>query len=156
MTPSRKTKKGVAQCIEHFHVTSLPPCWRFSLPWEIRSIFMQNCFIGRRENPLYIIAGTRAVRTRVSQGFLVQSTFFNVDLMLGCILVQRTVWRFARNSESLLKTNSLCIAFIRPPCHQGATLWNSLPVNIKSADGQGNYKALLKKHDLESFKYLIN
>ena len=30
----------------------------FSLPWEIRSIFMQNCFIvsalqhGRRENPL--------------------------------------------------------------------------------------------------------
>ena len=31
----------------------------FSLPWEIRSIFMQNCFIvsalqhGRRENPLY-------------------------------------------------------------------------------------------------------
>ena len=37
-------------CTEHFHVTSLPPCWRaknntFSLPWEIRSIFMQNCFI---------------------------------------------------------------------------------------------------------------
>ena len=31
----------------------------FSLPWEIRSIFVQNCFIvsdlqhGRRENPLY-------------------------------------------------------------------------------------------------------
>ena len=47
---------------EHFHVTSFPPCRgqnnTFSLPWEIRSIFMQNCFIvsalqhGRRENPL--------------------------------------------------------------------------------------------------------
>ena len=49
--------------VAHFHVTSLPPCWRatdntFSLLWEKRSIFMQNCFIvsalqhGRRLNPL--------------------------------------------------------------------------------------------------------
>ena len=36
--------------------------YTFSLPWEIRSIFMQNCFIvsalqhGRRENPLYRFA----------------------------------------------------------------------------------------------------
>ena len=35
--------------IEHFRVTLLPPCWRAKtihfLSWEIRSIFMQNCFI---------------------------------------------------------------------------------------------------------------
>ena len=37
--------------------------------------------------------------------------------------------------------------------YRGATLWNSLPVNMKSADGIGNFKALLKKHDLESFKF---
>ena len=38
--------------------------------------------------------------------------------------------------------------------YRGATaLWNSLPANLKSADGIGNFRALLKKHDLESFKF---
>ena len=37
--------------------------------------------------------------------------------------------------------------------YRGATLRNSLPENIKSADSIGNFKALLKKHDLESFKF---
>ena len=37
--------------------------------------------------------------------------------------------------------------------YRGVTLCNSLPANIKSADGIGNFEALLKKKDLESFKF---
>ena len=46
----------------------------FSLPWEIRSIFMQNCFIvsalqhGRRENPLLhpVVIDTAAVSRKIN------------------------------------------------------------------------------------------
>ena len=85
--------------IEHFHVTLLPPCWRAKtihfLSWEIRSIFMQNCFIvsalqHSTEYPIFLtlasplITSCPIVRLH-AHAFLIPRTEENGETFVQCL-----------------------------------------------------------------------
>ena len=77
---------------------------------------------------------------RVVNGLVLQE-------MLSLIRTKATRYNL-KNIHALILTRDKLLE--NSIAYQGATLWNSLPANIKSADGRGNFKALIKRHDIES------
>ena len=117
--------------IEHFHVivTSLLPCWRaktiYFLSWEIRSIFMQNCFTvsalqhGHCENPLYEFDWNLFFAWRCNAFYQRWSSFEPLSFcsqtnLMWVFNLSLVNWRYGHVWISRLKKGSLKISAKKP------------------------------------------